>query len=512
MYSVMLVDDEKLILEGLENIIDWGKLGLKITSTSLNGYDALEKFKEEPVDIVITDINMPRMTGLELIKEIRSFNSTTRFIILTGYDEFRYAQEAIKYGIESYILKPIDEEALELDLTNIIKQFNQIKKEKNKILSINSDLIDYIGGNIGEDYIYYIKDSLSIDIEDSKYTVANISVLGQDVDEENLGVDEMYEIVRKNSASKYEVIHKYSNQVILINSWDLATSREEIINYYECMKEAFIEAFGPGNKEVFITIGDTVEHIEELRDSYETVRRLKKYILTEGSNKCISSENLKNHNEKIRDFKEEIANINRLIIEKDIKELEEYIYKILDDEDLTPKNIYDFSIKVIILVNDISNDLQFTRKYGRDSLSNTIIELSNESSRESIKLFIMREVEELIDNMCEQTIKYSPVVQQVINIIDEKYYEDLSLKTLAHKYNINSSYLGQIFSKETGTSFSEYLNKTRNMKAKELILNTNMRINDISSKVGYTGTSYFYRKFKKYYGVSPSTLREMKNY
>lgn len=268
----MLVDDEKLILEGLENIIDWGRLGLKITSTCLNGYDALEKFKEEPVDIVITDINMPRMTGLELIKEIRSFNSTTRFIILTGYDEFRYAQEAIKYGIESYILKPIDEEALELDLTNIIKQFNQIKKEKNKILSINSDLIDYIAGNMGEDYIYYIKDSLTIDIENSKYTVANISVLGQDIDEENLGVDEMYEIVRKNSTGKYEVLHKYSNQVILINSWDLDTSREEIIDYYRDIKDAFIEEFSTYNKEVFITIGDTVEHIEELKDSYETVR------------------------------------------------------------------------------------------------------------------------------------------------------------------------------------------------------------------------------------------------
>lgn len=109
-------------------------------------------------------------------------------------------------------------------------------------------------------------------------------------------------------------------------------------------------------------------------------------------------------------------------------------------------------------------------------------------------------------------IKYSPVVQQIVNAINDRYYEELSLKTLAHQYNINSSYLGQIFSKETGTSFSEYLNKIKNMKAKELILNTNMRINDIAKEVGYIDTSYFYRKFKKYYGVSPSTLREMKNY
>ena len=97
-------------------------------------------------------------------------------------------------------------------------------------------------------------------------------------------------------------------------------------------------------------------------------------------------------------------------------------------------------------------------------------------------------------------------------MINEEYKEELSLKTLAAKYRINSSYLGQIFSKEVGVSFSEYLNKVKNTKAKELILNTNMKINNIAREVGYTDTSYFYRKFKKYYGVCPSTLREMKNY
>ncbi|MEG0641996.1 MAG: AraC family transcriptional regulator, partial [Clostridium sp.] len=112
----------------------------------------------------------------------------------------------------------------------------------------------------------------------------------------------------------------------------------------------------------------------------------------------------------------------------------------------------------------------------------------------------------------ENTIKYSPVIAQIINNVNERYYEELSLKTLANQYNINSSYLGQVFAKELGVSFSEYLNSTKNIKAKELILNTNMKINDIAKAVGYPDTSYFYRKFKKYYGVCPSTLREIKNY
>ena len=107
------------------------------------------------------------------------------------------------------------------------------------------------------------------------------------------------------------------------------------------------------------------------------------------------------------------------------------------------------------------------------------------------------------DKIMARSKKYNP---------NKNYYEELSLKTLSQKYKINSSYLGQLFAKEVGYSFSEYLNKVKNMKAKDLILNTNMKINDIAKEVGYLDTSYFYRKFKNFYGVSPATLREFKNY
>ena len=506
MYSVMLVDDEKLILQGLMNIIDWEGLGLRIVETSQNGYEALEKFKKISVDIIVTDINMPRLTGLELIKEIRSINSKTKFVILTGYDEFTYAKEAIKYGVESYILKPINEEELEEALIGIVKYLNDKKQEKNKILDKNSKLIEYIEGKFNESYIYEMQDLISIEVEEKAYTVANIIIEKENNGGEHININN---IIEKYTIEKYEVLHRYSNQTIIINSWDKNTCRNEIIKYYEEIKDHIISKLNEG---VFISIGDTVFDIKNLKKSYNISNELKKYILTEGTNKCVYSEKVKIERGSSIDFKEEIECINKLIIEKNNKELEKYICNILDNKELNPKNIYDFSIKVIILVDNIANEFKFNQKYGKDSLSNTIIQLSNESTRESVKAFIIREVEELVETMYINSIKYSPVVQQIISIINDKYYEELSLKTLASQYNINSSYLGQIFSKETGSSFSEYLNKTRNMKAKELILNTNMKINDISKEIGYTDTSYFYRKFKKHYGVSPSTLREMKNY
>lgn len=506
MYDVMLVDDEKLITQGLMNIIDWESIGLKIREIAYNGEEALNKFKKKAVDIIVTDISMPKLNGLELINEIKKINSNTKFTILSGYDEFAYAKEAIKYGVESYILKPINEKELEEVMSNIVKGLDLKKKEKNILLDKNRKLIQYLEGMLDDNFIYNMEDSISIDLYNKLYTVANIKILRKENEEEKTYIEDLIE---RNTIDKFDILYRYDDQAILINSWDKNMSRKDIINYYENIKKCLIEEY---NKGIFMAVGNTVFDIKDIRRSYKVASEFKKYILTEGVNKCVYKENIRDINEKKKSFKEEIDNINKLIIEKNKKALEEYISEILENKNLTPKNIYDFSIKVIILIDNISDEFKIEKKYGGDSLSNTIIELCNESTRKSVNAFIVRQIEELIEEMCKSTVKYSPVVQQIVNIVNEKYYEELSLKTLAHQYNVNSSYLGQIFSKEIGSSFSEYLNKTKNIKAKELILNTNMRINDIAKSVGYIDTSYFYRKFKKYYGVCPSTLREMKNY
>lgn len=177
MYKVMIVDDELLILDGLKKLIDWEKLGLNIVNTAVNGEDAVEKFISNPVDIIITDINMPKMNGLKLIKNIKNINSKTKFIILSGYDEFEYAKEAIPLGIENYILKPINEEELESTLKNTIDKLDSnlelpiLEEEKLRILKDNI-LYRWINGDISS---YELKERefiLGISLDFSKYLVS----------------------------------------------------------------------------------------------------------------------------------------------------------------------------------------------------------------------------------------------------------------------------------------------------------------------------------------------------
>ena len=505
MYKVMLVDDEKLILQGLLSIIEWDKLGLEVTQTADNALSAIEIFEKTPVNIIITDINMPRITGLELIKKIRSIDEQVKFIILSGYDEFSYAKTAIEYGIENYILKPINEDELEQALIKIVDIMDRDKEKQSSLLNKNRKLIQFINGKIDKSELSKIQQVIKIGLNEKRYTASSITISQRD----NKESGDINDIIERNTYGKCEIIRNYDGQVIIINPWNENNTKEDVMNYFYCIRDKLREEL---DTDIFIGVGDLVDSIDKLKESYNAANKLKKYILTEGFNVCLCTEDISKIKDNKRSFKKEIELINKLIIEKNNGKLQDYIIELFDDCKLTPKNIYDLSIKIIFLTNRISEEFKIDTKYSKDSLSNTIVELCNESTRDSVKAFLIRELEELGRLMNINTIKYTPVIQQIINSVNEKYYEEISLKTLAYQYNINSSYLGQVFTKELGVSFSEYLNSTKNMKAKELILNTNMKINDIAKAVGYSDTSYFYRKFKKYYGVCPSTLREIKNY
>ncbi|MBQ4163804.1 MAG: AraC family transcriptional regulator, partial [Turicibacter sp.] len=339
----------------------------------------------------------------------------------------------------------------------------------------------------------------------AKYTVSHIFIQSQ---KNILEYQKIHRIFKRVFKNEYEVLYQFNNQMIVINSWKVTCNEEDVLSYYDELKNQLLNEL---ENDFFISLGTIVEDIEHLKNSYSTVKKLKKFMLTHGSNIVMTEKMISRVESRKINFKDEINQINKLIIEKNLEALKKYVETIYEQETLTPTNIYDLSIKIVLLIDSMREEFQVNKDY-YESLSDIIIKLCNESTRESVRTFILSELEAFIKMMHQDVVKYSPVVQQVVNLVNERYYEELSLKTLAYQYNINSSYLGQLFNKEVGTSFSDYLNKTKNLKAKQLILETNMKINDIAKEVGYTDSSYFYRKFKKFFGVSPSSLRELKVY
>lgn len=381
MKRVMLVEDEEFILQGIRCIIDWDEISMSVVSMAHNGKEGLEKFREEPVDIVVTDVEMPLMNGLEMLKEIRKISPETRCIILSGYDEFEYARTALKLDVEDYILKPINEEQLRQALINAARHLDEI--DRNKAGSME----DKIGWH------NLLKGKLSGD-----------------------AAAELYQMLPEIGAGE-----KIYGAIMKIDTGSVEGQE------------------------------GALQYIEDLF-------------------------------------------INNLRSEVNVDVL------------------YQLALKMAVLLQDIKAEYKLGQSGNFQNLSEMMEKIYQADDIFGLKTIFISEIAEIITWLHREDSHYTPVVKQILEEVQKNYKEDMNLKTLSYKYHMNTSYLGQIFQKEVGCSFNQYLSNTKNKMAKDLILNTNMRINDIAKEVGYPDTSYFYRKFKQCYGVSPASLRNIKKY
>lgn len=517
MYKVMIADDEKWILTGLKQIIDWESLSLKIIHTATNGEEALQKFSQEPVDIVVTDINMPKLNGLELLKQLKEINNNTKFIILSGYDEFAYAKEAIKIGVEGYVLKPFDETEIE----DLLK--NCIEKLKNKDIVLDTPktkaLVKLVTGSLN-----YCENTIGTKIlnKEEINTIGN-KILNKEVyslcilktNQNDMTDREILNIIDYISAYKsnfeIEVFCNNSDEFIILNGWTIYTDEQEILSYYAKLQTLLATDL---NIETFIAVGEITSDIWNINKQYNIAKSLLIYQIIKGFDTIATVDLLdKRKNEEVN---VDISKLHKFIIEQNKNEASRYIEDIIMNNvkqgNISPDYLYHVCIKIAILLDEVIRDFGIKNMPSIHILRSLIEQIYKADNISILTQLLIQQTREIMDIIGNDNSKYTPIIQQVIGYTHEHYQQDLNLTILAEKYNMNSSYLGRLFLKEVGCTFAQYLNQIKNNKAKELLLNTNMKINDISKSVGYYEISYFYRKFKKYYGVSPAVFREMKKY
>jgi two-component system, response regulator YesN len=414
MYKVLLVDDEPLILQGLKCIVKWEELNLEVAATASNGSEALSILQNQEIDILITDIRMQNVNGLELIKSIREQNKNIKCIVLSGYSEFNYVKEAAKLGIENYILKPVDKNELLSTLTTTV---NKIENESTKVL------VDQEGFNIIRNNI--LSRWISNDIEDNElYERASLLDI-------NIRFNEyMVAIVKPLNPPALQINHQSNHQ---INEKNLI--RSSVIDI--CVKQLSDHGLGI----VFLNLSGNIillfhgDHLFEIQDN-----------ITSLLSNCISD---------ITSFLGLNAFISVGSIEKGYRNVPESYH--------IAKKIFD---------NTQTND------------SYSLIKHEN-----------------------SEDIKVSSIIRKAIEYVNENYAKDINLSTIAYAFDINSFYLGQQFKKELGESFTNYINKIRIEKAKELLLSSTLKTVDIAKKVGYSNTNYFSTIFKKTTGFTPSEFK-----
>lgn len=513
MRKVFFVDDEPLIAQGLATIVDWQNYDLHVTGSANDGLQALERLKEEPVDLLITDIMMPRMNGLELIKKVKEMHPRTKFIVLSGYEEFEYVKVGITLGIQNYILKPINIEELEATIKHIrgdwereeLKRFRS--EEDWKILRSNI-LQRWVNGEIKSSELKQRAELLGIPLNYVSYQVYVLRLISDERPVSQLYrltslADEYCRAFSEELGGDHEVIcFPDADDDIVVMSVAMNERRDAA---REGMRNVMAKLRELTGLRMWCSEGNAgLNDFKDIQESYRKAKGHFNACLIAGDDMTLYSPPAESETVQASSPSARPDTFAKLLIEGDVASLQAYIESVLGDgsrEQTVPRGTcLNAAVQLMITAKDMEKNPDYSEIFTPMHQINTLQGLRNH---------VWRIVERSLARLQEADQGYSLHVSFLVEQVQHHYPEELSLKTLSQRLQMHPNYLGQLFQQEVGASFSDYLNQYRIEKATQLLLHTDQKTADIAFSVGYTDSSYFYRQFKKYTGVSPTEMRSM---
>jgi len=537
MLKVMIVDDEFYFREAIKISLPWNELGFEICGEAKNGRDALEKAEALNPDIIMVDINMPIMDGLDFVQHLRESNDDIKIIILTGHSEFNYARQAVKLGVFNYLLKPVDEEELKktlLDLKNIIENENRIKMEMDRLKKQVKDSIpllrdkflnELLRGNLSKRDSGTIKrmEYLNINCSSDYYLAVTIELDTDDRwndEDKQLWMFAVSNIAEEILSEKFDFDRCYDNddRICIIIGVNDKGDRNEFVSDLE-LKLEWIRAIVDRHMDFTVTIGvgEIRNDLFDISESYkESIVALKNKV-TVGNNKVILYSSVAESGIKVNLISvEQRSQLMMSMRTGNEEEVNMYITRIFDR--MRCENIH-YELLYVVCVELISICFEFIIEVGASL--NEIFPGKQLSIIERIQLKTsISEMEDWIRGIYKYTLdaikkkknsKAAKIIEDVKRYISNNYKNpELSIDEIARNLYINYAHLCFIFKRDTGTTINEYLTEFRIRKAKELFDNGNTLVSDVADKVGYADANYFGKCFKKYYGIPPSKYIENK--
>ena len=525
MLKVLLVDDEPFILQGLKVLIDWNAEGFEVVATAENGQEAIAYLKENQVDLILTDIKMPMMSGIELLEIIRRDHiSDAYFVILSGYSDFTYAQQAIRYHCIDYILKPVEKEQLISILRKVAamsetKEIRKKDRQKMEAAYLARNMIGLLNGKYDDVNLEYVRNHMQIS-EGVRYIDIE---LAEQSDEWEDGMArglqrDLYQACQEwlredSNHAIFDVSHDEKSFDIGIIYCDYLAAKSDLT------EKAYLTAFHSNLETILqmpvqMLVGKKVQDISGISKSYGTACILKSLVAFHAKKDIYYYENEVQVNQNgivlcknsLDALVAAIEQNEKIQIRKNVDGLYEEIGKMGVAGDCVNLNINYLLFQLIHLATEQDNEVNQEK----------ILQFISESSFEE---GIMRGSSVHLSRFCCEYADYLTqlrknvsrgVLLEIEKEVREHYADNLSLRDLSKKYFVNSSYLGQIFRKKYGQSFKDYLSNYRINEAAKQLLKTDKKISQIAEDVGYKDSDYFIRKFIEIKGCTPSKYRKEK--
>ncbi|MGN0247082.1 MAG: response regulator [Lachnospiraceae bacterium] len=509
--KVLIADDESAVLEGLQYIIDWKKLGFSVCLLAKNGQEALDKIITQQPDLVLLDIRMPKLNGTEIVQIAREQGFSGHFIILSGYSDFTYAQTAIKYGVNFYLTKPIDEDELESSVISVKKQ---IEEKKNSDLTLSKyrenarDTIirQLITGTLVDTSLLNLQDlNLSSDI----YQIVIYERYTKDPFKITLDFKELL-CVSNRSHNSFEHITIDHREIILLKGSSSIERFERLLSHYRIAPQK-----GSPLDALFLTYGRKVYQLNDIFLSYtDAVQLSMRRFFCDYNQHVLGFESLPNYESyhyqlsdtdalyysgKLSGY---IQAQNRPGVSMVLSELHQNLYHSRDEIPVIRRFLIDIYLQVKQTITHTYSNIQFPFPS-----NSAIIDLVEGKCYLYEIIKIMQEQAEMCMNAIG-TPSSESIIDGIIHYINHNYQNNLKLESIAPLFGYNSSYLGKLFAKQVGEGFNSYLDRVRIENSKRLLTDETLKVYEISERVGYKTVDYFHKKFKKYTGLSPAEYRK----
>lgn len=517
--KVMLVEDEIYARQGLRNLINWEDLGYEVSEEADNGEEALSLIEDRKPDVVITDIRMPLLDGLGLIRSVReSGNLDTKFIIISGYGDFKYAQQAIKFGVKDFILKPIDETELTDTLSHLAAQIKQDKWMKAQREGYaQSALGRLLHGEAAEEDVGSIARLLGLDPEDRyHYVIAELNGLPEPAhpDAEAGKVREYRRTIEKiacelGMAGSPLHLHEHRRGVFgfplrLRPGEAAAAIQEKARRFADRLRQRL-------SLPVLVYVGADAGRLADIPRSYATACEAMQHKYAGGDDRVLAYESVRNQDLRYIEFTAgEYAKVLEQLEEGDRDAMlatVDWIFKEMRMRRFAPEAVQNaiarIAFGVIGSIRALRGDENEIRSL-EAVLQWRERPLTLDGLRELFLSFV-EESAELAARLRKTNAKGDII--KIKSYIEQHYHEEISLKSIAARFYMNPVYLGQLFKKTFGIYFNDFLLQLRIDHAKRLLRQTEMKVYEIARSVGFDNSDYFVCKFEKVEGKTPTAYR-----
>ncbi|WP_312614017.1 response regulator [Oscillibacter sp.] len=534
MLRVFLVEDESIIRETLRDTVPWGQYGYTFAGEAGDGELALPMIRQTKPDVLITDIRMPFMDGLALSKLVLSELPKTKVIIISGYDDFEYAHQAIDIGVEQFLLKPVTKSKLLEVLEHIREKIESERVQGGYLTQFHVEAQEYeqyarrrffeqvVAGQLSIQQIYEQADRLDLDLRAQCYTIAFFSILP-----EKPGEAEHYsEPGAQIRDALLEHFLKYPEYILL--RWNLTTyavllkgDAARMPDYIRRCIDTVQGRYtsGPSEMSWYVAVGTPTQRLSMLPSCFEEVSRLwayrhivpERHVLTTDTVDFFVGTGGDGNLMRLDAAKANPSILLGVMRSAGVEEIPNFVDEYLGGmaEALESKPFCQYlMLSARFTAAEYAQALGCDQETFLESLG-CLEQVGRNVTVEELKEYlseVLIAAADLRDKTSNR--QYHGLLQQAVRYLDQHYMEnELSLNRVAQQVNISPNYLSAVFSQEMGCTLTEYLTEKRMEKARELLRSTTKRSGEIAFEVGYKDAHYFSFLFKKSQGCTPRDYR-----